>query len=32
LWHNWSPPLAILKYTKLNQPAAEAELEYTLGE
>jgi branched-chain amino acid transport system substrate-binding protein len=32
LWHNWSPPLQIMKYTKVNQPAAEAELAYTLGE
>jgi branched-chain amino acid transport system substrate-binding protein len=32
LWHNWSPPLTILKYTKVNQPAAEAEVAYTLGE
>ncbi len=32
LWHNWSPPLMILKYTKANQPAAEADVAYTLGE
>jgi branched-chain amino acid transport system substrate-binding protein len=32
LWHNWSPPLMILKYTKPNQPAAEAELVHTLGD
>jgi branched-chain amino acid transport system substrate-binding protein len=32
LWHNWSPPLVILKYTKVNQPAAAAEVAYTLGE
>ena len=32
LWHNWSPPLLILRYTKPNQTAAEAEVAYTLGE
>jgi hypothetical protein len=32
LWHNWSPPLMILKYTKPNQTAADAELVHTLGE
>jgi branched-chain amino acid transport system substrate-binding protein len=32
LWHNWSPPLMILKYTKPNQTQADAELAYTLGE
>jgi branched-chain amino acid transport system substrate-binding protein len=32
LWHNWSPPLMILKYTKANQPAAEADVAYTLGD
>jgi branched-chain amino acid transport system substrate-binding protein len=32
LWHNWSPPLMILKYTKLNQTQAEADVAYTLGE
>ena len=32
LWHNWSPPLVILKYTRKDQPAAEAEVVYTLGE
>jgi branched-chain amino acid transport system substrate-binding protein len=32
LWHNWSPPLMILKYTKENQTQAEAELAYTLGD
>jgi branched-chain amino acid transport system substrate-binding protein len=32
LWHNWSPPLMILKYTKENQPVADAEVAYTLGE
>ena len=32
LWHNWSPPLMILKYTKVNQTQADAELVYTLGE
>jgi branched-chain amino acid transport system substrate-binding protein len=32
LWHNWSPPLMILTYTRVNQPAAEAEVAYTLGE
>jgi hypothetical protein len=32
LFHNWSPPLMILKYTKANQTQAEAELVHTLGE
>jgi branched-chain amino acid transport system substrate-binding protein len=32
LWHNWSPPLMILKYTKVKQTQADAELVYTLGE
>ncbi len=32
LWHNWSPPLMILTYTRVNQPAAEADVAYTLGE
>lgn len=32
LWHNWSPPLMILKYTKPNQTQADAEVAYTLGE
>jgi branched-chain amino acid transport system substrate-binding protein len=32
LWHNWSPPLLILKYTKPNQTNADAEVAYTLGE
>jgi len=32
LWHNWSPPLMILKYTKANQTQADAEVAYTLGE
>jgi branched-chain amino acid transport system substrate-binding protein len=32
LWHNWSPPLMILKYTKANQTQADAEVVYTLGE
>jgi branched-chain amino acid transport system substrate-binding protein len=32
LWHNWSPPLMIMKYTRPNQPAAEAELVHTLGD
>jgi branched-chain amino acid transport system substrate-binding protein len=32
LWHNWSPPLMILKYTKENQTQADAEVAYTLGE
>jgi branched-chain amino acid transport system substrate-binding protein len=32
LWHNWSPPLMILKYTKVDQPAAEAEVAFTLGD
>jgi len=32
LWHNWSPPLMILKYTKPNQTQAEAEVAHTLGE
>jgi branched-chain amino acid transport system substrate-binding protein len=32
LWHNWSPPLMILKYTKENQTQAEAEVAYTLGD
>jgi len=32
LWHNWSPPLMILKYTKMNQTQADAEVAYTLGE
>jgi branched-chain amino acid transport system substrate-binding protein len=32
LWHNWSPPLMILKYTKVNQTQADAEVAYTLGE
>jgi branched-chain amino acid transport system substrate-binding protein len=32
LWHNWSPPLMILKYTKVNQTAADAEVAHTLGE
>jgi hypothetical protein len=32
LWHNWSPPLMILKYTHDDQTAAEAEVAYTLGE
>lgn len=31
-WHNWSPPLMILKYTKPNQTQADAELAHTLGE
>jgi branched-chain amino acid transport system substrate-binding protein len=32
LWHNWSPPLMILTYTRVNQAVAEAEVAYTLGE
>jgi branched-chain amino acid transport system substrate-binding protein len=32
LWHNWSPPLVIAKYTKKDQTAAEADIVYTLGE
>lgn len=32
LFHNWSPPLMILKYTKANQTQAEAEVAHTLGE
>jgi branched-chain amino acid transport system substrate-binding protein len=32
LWHNWSPPLMILKYTHQDQKAADAEVAYTLGE
>jgi branched-chain amino acid transport system substrate-binding protein len=32
LFHNWSPPLMILKYTKPNQTQAEAELVHTLGD
>jgi branched-chain amino acid transport system substrate-binding protein len=32
LWHNWSPPLMILKYTKANQTQADAEVAYTLGD
>jgi branched-chain amino acid transport system substrate-binding protein len=32
LWHNWSPPLMILKYTKSGQTQSEAEVAYTLGE
>jgi len=32
LWHNWSPPLMILKYTKVDQTQADAEVAYTLGE
>ncbi|HMK78807.1 MAG TPA: ABC transporter substrate-binding protein [Xanthobacteraceae bacterium] len=32
LWHNWSPPIMILKYTKPNQTQADAEVAYTLGE
>ena len=32
LWHNWSPPLMIMKFTKVNQPAGDAEVAYTLGE
>jgi len=32
LWHNWSPPLMILKYTKQGQTQSEAEVAHTLGE
>jgi len=32
LWHNWSPPLMIMKYTKVNQTAADADVAHTLGE
>jgi branched-chain amino acid transport system substrate-binding protein len=32
LWHNWSPPLMIVKYTKRDQPVADADVVYTLGE
>jgi branched-chain amino acid transport system substrate-binding protein len=32
LWHNWSPPLMVLKYTQKDQRAADAEVVYTLGE
>jgi branched-chain amino acid transport system substrate-binding protein len=32
LWHNWSPPLMIVKYTKENHSVADAEVAYTLGE
>jgi branched-chain amino acid transport system substrate-binding protein len=32
LWHNWSPPLMIVKYTKKDQTVADAEVVYTLGE
>src|SRR5689334_1930175 len=32
LFHNWSPPLMILKYTKANQTQADADVAYTLGE
>jgi branched-chain amino acid transport system substrate-binding protein len=31
LWHNWSPPLMVLKYTTKDQKAADAEVAYTLG-
>jgi branched-chain amino acid transport system substrate-binding protein len=30
LWHNWSPPLMILKYTKVNQTQADAEVVHAL--
>jgi branched-chain amino acid transport system substrate-binding protein len=32
LWHNWSPPLMILKYTKEAQTQSDAEVAYTLGD
>jgi branched-chain amino acid transport system substrate-binding protein len=32
LWHNWSPPLMILKYTKAGQTQSDAEVAYTLGD
>jgi len=32
LWHNWSPPLVIIKYTAKGQKAADADVVYTLGE
>jgi branched-chain amino acid transport system substrate-binding protein len=32
LWHNWSPPLMILKYTKEGQTQSDAEVAYTLGD
>jgi branched-chain amino acid transport system substrate-binding protein len=31
LWHNWSPPLMVLTYTKKDQLAADAEIAHTLG-
>jgi hypothetical protein len=32
LWHNWSPPLMIARYTAKDQKAADAEIVYSLGE
>ncbi len=32
LWHNWSPPLVIVKYTAKDQTTAQGEIAYTLGE
>jgi branched-chain amino acid transport system substrate-binding protein len=32
LWHNWSPPLVIIKYTAKGQKASDADVVYTLGE
>jgi branched-chain amino acid transport system substrate-binding protein len=32
LWHNWSPPLMVLKYTEKGQKGADAAVMYTLGE
>ena len=32
LWHNWSPPLMVLTYTKKDQAAADADVAFTLGQ
>jgi branched-chain amino acid transport system substrate-binding protein len=32
LWHNWSPPLVVVRYTAKGQKAADADVVYTLGE
>lgn len=32
LWHNWSPPLMVLRYTAKDQKAADADVAYVLGQ
>jgi hypothetical protein len=32
LWHNWSPPLMVLRYATKDQTPATAEVAYVLGQ